>query len=206
VADLRKTLQEVILDVRQGNKPVSTPLSAEEIDQIVVFFFNDVFGSAARQRVAKMLAYADRVDIFGTDHGAGQRAAALALDDEVLPVFRRFFRSFGSYHGACHTASSQYKRIQRHWDQFSIYAGFMALNKYADDEPKNALAFLAKHGLYPAEGVRFLSLTMTYLARAIDLGKEQLQNVLQQSQSVHLLAATFGTGILALMPPNTSYV
>lgn len=145
MADLRKALQEVILDVRQGNKPVSTPLSAEEIDQIVVFFFNDVFGSAARQRVAKMLAYAHRVDIFGTDHGAGQRAAALALDDEVLPVFRRFFRSFGSYHGAFHTASSQYKRIQRHWDQFSIYAGFMALNKYADDEPKNYLAFLAKH-------------------------------------------------------------
>jgi hypothetical protein len=47
---------------------------------------------------------------------------------------------------------------------------------------------------------------MTYLARAIGLRKEQLQNVLQQSQSVHLLAATFGTGILALMPPNTSYL
>jgi hypothetical protein len=97
-------------------------------------------------------------------------------------IYRTFFLSFGTVHGDQHPATSYYKRVQHHWEQYRLYASFQALGQYAQDESKKHSAFLAQHGFHPAHAVRTQSLTMSYLARAIGLKKGQLQNVLQQSQ------------------------
>jgi hypothetical protein len=88
-------------------------LDEEEVEQIVKFFFYDVFGAGACQRVAKLVKYAEG-EILGTDHGAGQRATALAEDEAVPIIYHTFFRSFRTVHGDEHPATSYYKRVQHH--------------------------------------------------------------------------------------------
>jgi hypothetical protein len=69
VEELRQALREVELDVRTGNTLGRKHLEEKEVEQIVKFFFHDVFGAGACQRVAELVKYPEG-EILGTDHGS----------------------------------------------------------------------------------------------------------------------------------------
>jgi len=203
VDDLRK----ISLTLKVDNNTVEgVALTEAEIKQISQFFFKEVFGTGARARIVSLAKYLEEAEARGDDIGTSERSLALASQAEIPEAFRDFFYSFGRYRMGSRSNATVYAKILANWHQYRLYSTFKQLQTTARKDPAKYQAFLAKQNLQMAIGKGAATLILSYLSHSLNIEKRRLRNVLQESQSLHLLACTFGCGILALVPLNTPYL
>lgn len=78
-------LSELTLSIRRDNKRIDgVTLQDEEINKITTFFFQETFGSKARDRIISLLAAEAHADSLTT----GERAIELARRQNILEDFR----------------------------------------------------------------------------------------------------------------------
>lgn len=127
----------------------------------------------------------------------GERAVALAQRADIPEDFRRFFYSLSRFYQGSRSSTSLYSKILCFWYQYRVYADFDRLQRTARNHGSRYRAYLQENGLSLGVGQSSSTAIITYLAAALAMNRRQ---ILQQSQPIHLLACTFGPGVLALIP------
>lgn len=197
----------ISMTLRRNNQLVQgVTLAENEIRLITSFFFKEVFGPGARGRIAALIAYCENAGGRGIELGSGERASALAIQAEIPEAFRAFFYNFGRLAQGSRSNTTVHAKILSHWHQYRLYGTFESLQRTAETDPAQYQAFLQSQGLTMGIGQGATTAIFSYLTRSLDMERGRLRNVLQQSQSIHLLACTFGPGVLALLPTNASHL
>jgi len=200
-----REIEEASITVRTDNKEVhDVHLTSGEIQKIARFFFRDVFGPTAMDRLRDLLAYIQDAEDRGEELGSSERAAALAHQDDIPKAFRTFFAYFVSFHQGTRSNTTIYARTLTNWHRYKLYETFELLRRTALNDPSRYKDFLKKQGMVRGIGQGATTPILTYLSGALDMDRNRLTNVLQQSQSIYLLARTFGPGVLALAPSSAS--
>ena len=198
-------LGEVTMTLRLENRLVDgVKLSQQEINQMTRFFFQETFGSGARSRLISLVNYLGNTSAAGDTVTSGERAVALAQREDMPEDFRRFFYSLSRVSQGSRPSTSVYSKILCFWYQYRVYADFARLQRTARNHGSRYRAFLQKNGLILGVGQGSSTAIITYLATALGSERHRIRNILQQSQPIHLLACTFGPGILALIPTNST--
>lgn len=200
-----RDIADASLNVRVDNKEVpDVHLTNAEVELITKFFFKDVFGPAARLRVQSLFNYVMAAEERGEELLSSERASALAHQEDIPPDFRAFFDNFGRFFQDTRGGTSVYARTLAHWHQYKLYETFDQLQDTAYNTPEAYKAFLARQDLKMGVGQSTKTPILSYLCRALGLERARLRNVLQHSQGIHLLARTFGPGVLLLVPNGTA--
>ena len=163
----------------------------EEIQEIINFFFKDVFGPNAKERVYSLLNYIQEAGKQCIELGSSERAAALACKDDIPAAFRSFLDCFGRFHQGTRHNSSVHSKTLKHWHQYILYETFEQIQTAAHNDASKYHDFLTKQGLKIRAVQSGTTPILTYLSGALGLERITLRYMLQQSQNIHLLASAF---------------
>lgn len=199
-----KVLRELGITVKKNNKTSIVQLTEDEIHALHEFFFIEVFGYKARNRLYRLQTRLDHKASISEDPcHAGQVALQLSHDQSLSTDLRELFSRFHIWHRGTLSKEATYTKLLHMYDGYKLYNQFTRLA--SKDQGISAIQRITSTGLVTSRGKGHKSLLLQYVATSLGLKVSALKNKLQQVQSVHLLVKTFGCGILVLLPPNAPY-
>jgi hypothetical protein len=117
--------------------------------------------------------------------------------DASLPFeLREFFSAYSSCTESS-TKLSAVKRMLGLHEKYVLYNVYLRMGTKPSEELKQ---LLLEEGRKPKQGQGWATVMLGFLADQLHLTKQKLTTMLQDAQCVHLMIATFGVGVLVLVP------
>lgn len=191
---------------RKSNRAVQTQLRDKDAQLLVNFFFTDVFGDGARQRI-----YALVDEMASSQHeepslSPGRLAAQRASDQSLLPEVRAFFSVYSTWYQSEVEVSKVYTVILHSIRSYHLYLGFAQLRAIAvGPKSKQLRSFLAEQGFTQSRGVDIRTCILRYLSHELDIPLGRLNNTLQAQLGIYYIVQVFGPGVLVLLPRIAPY-
>ena len=204
--EFKEELLELKFKVNRNNRPEDAQINSEVAQQLVKFFFDDVFGSGCRDRIYTLVDELI-IEYSSTEPlTSGVLAAHRATDEELLPDFRAFFLTYSKWHRGEVEHSNVYSMILQTIRSYDLYNSFAHLLATAAGSAGGELRdFLASEGYRQSPGVDIRTCILQYLCRELDMAPKRLSNTLQAQRGIHCMVLQFGRGILILLPKGASY-
>lgn len=175
--------------------------TAEEAITITNFFFSDVMGTQAYNRVAEIINFYTRKDDIGIDTQAAARASVLAKDANVPLAIREFYSTFSDIKRGqtYHIKDISYAGFLKHNARINMWSSWNSLRQLASQKDPDIIRFLNHQGYRISKGKDYRTMVNEYLGNALQV------NVSSETQSAFglaHLAEHFGPAITLLLPPN----
>lgn len=172
------------LQFQEKKKGFALPrLTESEVNDLVSFFFHDLFGDPCQQHIFNIL-----------DHGAAVLGGPLFPEAAPRPAslsskVEGFLRSYPRWNS--HSAIQCY----------DLYLIWQTLRDHTtEDERQTLRTFLVSRGLKESRGCDIRTCLLDYLAQELQISRSSLNNHLQNQTAVDHLVREFGLGILVLLP------
>jgi CRISPR/Cas system CSM-associated protein Csm2 small subunit len=161
-----KQLEAIEVEKAKGNKK-QTVASKKKMLQTVIdvtnFFFNEVMGPDAFQRVASIIADYNARNYNQIGSNAVTRAVYLASINGTPTVIRSFYTSFANAERFNANSNSNYARLLKSMYDVELYKSFLALRASVQMRDPSLVQFLERKGLKTAIGRGYRSLVMKYV-------------------------------------------
>jgi len=187
----------------RNNATAMTKFTLLEIRDICRIIFDEIFNARGfRQARNIVVQYRTSQEINDAPIASVRLAARLAKNMSLPPPLREFYSCYATT-AVPEKKSVATKKMLQFYNQYQLYNAYLRLSHQS---PEDLEAFLSKQGLRPSQGKGWASLLLQYLAGQLEVTSTKLRNTLQQNQCMHLMVSTFGIGVLALVPANTSHM
>jgi hypothetical protein len=195
-----KEMEEVSFNWTKSNISRVIKFQPEEITTITNMIFDLAFGLAGLKRAAAIVKSYRENEAEELPISASITAAKLAQEEEVPSEFRKFYQGFSDCAKQRTTMSAVQQMLVLH-EKFSLYDRYDAL---VNTKKKSLLAFLRANNYTTKQGRNWSSVIHLYLSESLGITSARLSNILAEYQSIHLMVATFGVGVLVLIPGTIS--
>lgn len=201
VVALRIAFQEALGDVEfkfsKNNRIEVTKFTPTEVKNITSLIFDSVFNANGYDRANAIMSSYRASKESTNPVAATVRAARLALDETLPSDVREFYSLYASSTKSTTSFSAVEQMLSCH-EKYKLYNAYLVLV----DQPSDDLANLIKAagGGVTKQGQGLRTVLLTYLATELNLSRGQLRNLLQETQCIHILVASFGVGVLAFVP------
>ena len=190
---------------KKFNNPVAFKFTADESRQITDFFFDELIGLKAQQRIQTI--FAEHNEHLTTPISTGHNEETVrAKDAELPPPLSAFTNALRTFRKSQDKPQSLYAFIRRTDDHLKFIRSWDTLNNRVMNGDVELLNFLNsnRHGMRP--GVTWSSVLKKYLAEELDFVTSQesyfkatVQNMIAPSALVN----EFGIGVVVLFPERT---
>jgi hypothetical protein len=168
-----------------------------EVAAISKMFFNDVFNSLGFQRAQAIVSSYRKSNNRPQPLSASIIAGRLATDHTLPTDIREFFAIYSSSTQSANRISAV-EQMLISYKKFKLFNQYLKLRSKPSSELRD---LLANAGLAPNQGQGWTTALLEYVRGQLQMEKNKLSNLLQETQCVHLLAAKFGgAGIFAFLP------
>ncbi len=189
--------------ISKDNKMVTEQFAIEEALEITNFFFTEMMGGQAINRLSTLIQYYSGIDDMGLDRGAAARAAVLAQNSTTPLSLRVFFGSFSKMTETYSNDSSALYYIRQCIASFDLLDRFNKIKTIAHQRDRTLVTFLTDNGYTTKRGVSMQSCIINYLADSLDISVTNLKNSCQMALGVTGLIEEFGLGVITLLPRGT---
>jgi hypothetical protein len=191
---------------RKNNREIETTLRVEDVRLLVSFFFSDVFGDGARQRLYQLIDELSADHTTTADPSPSDLAAQQVANASLLPEVRNFFAVYSTWHQGEVEETRLYPVIMQTIRSHQLYLAFAQLRATASGPHGHALrSFLAEQGFTQSRGVDIRTCILRYLSHELRTPLGRLNNVLQAQLGIYHIVQQFGPGVLVLLPRVASY-
>jgi hypothetical protein len=199
-------LSSLKVQIIKDNKPATHGFKVEEATAITNFFFIEVMGPEAHQRLRGLASYYNTYQKDLIDIGAATRAGDLAKDTTNPVEIQRFYSSFYRAHSHSIDSHTIYASLMRTTASVDLYSEWSSLRDLANRKDLQLKGFLAHKGYVPSRGVDLRTLVNKYLADQLRLSSVLvLHNACQSAQGIAEMVNIFGSGVLPLLPAQTNH-
>jgi hypothetical protein len=200
VQALRAAFQAALTENRfpwtKNNSITMASFTAEEVKSITRIIFDDVFNLQGHRRALAVITSYRKSEDRTNPISSTVIAARLALDAN-LPLDVRQFYSVYSASTKSSTRLSAVEQMLVFHEKYKLYNSYLRLLSQPSEHLRD---LLRKAGYVPRQGQGWATIMLRYIAGQLELEKSKLRNILQETQCMHLMVATFGVGVLAFVP------
>lgn len=194
-------LQDMRISVRKNFATEEARFSLEEAITLTNFFFGEMMGPHAHQRLIKLLKFYQTPGEDDIDVGAAARAKLLAKDVQKPEKVRDFFASFGTAQQEKVNSMSNYASFTRMLTMMELYRNWSALRDAATGREKEVVELLHSRGYKPTKGRNYRNLVNEFLTAELELSStDKLINDCQVGMGISGLADEFSEGVVLLLP------
>jgi hypothetical protein len=181
---------------------VEKPLKVEHIIKLVNFFSSDLFGHKAMVRVTGLIKHYQAAG-EEVDRGLYARAHNLSRDSSIPKVFRDCFESIGRCASLKEKETDVVRGFKLNIQLLELRTNYNTLVEKLSQKSRRVIAALEKANVPTGRGHDCANQIKVYMNQKLQLGKNQLTNLLTQATMVAILVNEYGDGIVPLLPGNT---
>jgi hypothetical protein len=186
----------------KNNQTAQTKFTNSEVASTSKLIFDDVFNTKGFVRALEIVKSYRNLEQGSNPLSATVIAERLSLDAQLPLDLREFFSVYSSCTKSPTKSSAVESMLALH-EKYKLYNSYLRMVSQPSEDLQ---ALLTSAGLVPEQGRGWSSVALQYIGNELNLSKNKLSNILQDTQCVHLLVSTFGVGVLVFVPSRIRHL
>lgn len=196
-------LAQLQVEVRVKNNLVIQRFTTEEATEITNFFFDDMTGPKALERLCGLITEYTAPSDAGMTPSIVAKAETLAQDTDMPMCFREFYDYLARSSMYSFRSRSALETFRWTESNLTLLEKYLDLITKIDERDPSLISKIQASGFHTGRGVDWRTCTLRFLASSLGWSPNPLRVRCTQTQGVALIVQHFGVGITTVLPPFT---